>query len=56
MCLLAYYVEWHMRSRLVPILFDDDDRQASEAQRGSVVQPAAVQQRAFDLLGLSPNL
>ncbi len=112
LCMLAYYVEWHMRSRLAPILFDDDDKQAAEARRGSVVQPAerstkaqnkarskrtedglpvhsfrtlikdlatltrntvstelnpdatfeilaqptAVQQRAFDLLGLSPNL
>jgi hypothetical protein len=112
LCLLAYYVEWHMRARLAPILFDDDDKAAAEAQRGSAVQPAerspkaqskasskrteddlpvhsfrtlikdlatltrntvstalnpdatfeilaqptAVQQRAFDLLGLSPNL
>ena len=112
LCMLAYYVAWHMRSRLAPILFDDDDKQAAEARRGSVVQPAerstkaqnkasskrtedglpvhsfptliqdlatltrntvstelnpnakfeilaqptAVQQRAFDLLGLSPNL
>ncbi len=101
-----------MRSALAPILFDDDDKQAAEARRGSIVQPAkrsakaqnkasskrtedglpvhsfrtlikdlatltrntvstelnpdatfeilaqptAVQQRAFDLLGLSPNL
>src|SRR5437660_10967960 len=25
LCLLAYYVEWHMRRALAPILFDDDD-------------------------------
>jgi hypothetical protein len=24
LCMLAYYVEWHMRERLKPILFDDD--------------------------------
>jgi len=39
-CMLAYYVEWHMRCALAPILFDDDDREAAKAQRQSVVQPA----------------
>jgi hypothetical protein len=38
--MLAYYVEWHMRARLAPILFDDDDRAASEALRPSIVAPA----------------
>ena len=38
--LLAYYVEWHMRSKLAPVLFDDHDRQAGEQLRESVVQPA----------------
>jgi len=27
LCMLAYYVEWHMRERLAPILFDDDDKE-----------------------------
>ena len=40
LCMLAYYVEWHMRRDLAPILFDDDDRQAAAAQRKSVVAPA----------------
>ena len=40
LCLLAYYVEWHMRSALQPILFDDDDRAAGERRRRSVVAPA----------------
>ena len=40
LCMLAYYVEWHMRSRLAPMLFDDHDREAGEQQRSSVVQPA----------------
>ena len=31
LCMLAYYVEWHMRQRLKPLLFDDDDPQAAEA-------------------------
>ena len=24
LCMLAYYVEWHMRERLKPMLFDDE--------------------------------
>ncbi|HAM50448.1 MAG TPA: hypothetical protein DCP92_07025 [Nitrospiraceae bacterium] len=33
LCMLAYYVEWHMRQKLAPILFDDDDHETAEAQR-----------------------
>ena len=40
LCMLAYYVEWHMRSKLAPVLFDDHDRAAGERLRSSVVQPA----------------
>lgn len=40
LCMLAYYVEWHMRRVLAPILFDDDDRDAGEALRSSVVAPS----------------
>jgi hypothetical protein len=40
LCMLAYYVEWHMRPALAPLLFDDDDKAAAEAQRASVVAPA----------------
>ena len=40
--MLAYYVEWHMRRRLVPLLFDDEDRTGAEAARPSVVTPARV--------------
>ncbi|MEK7392861.1 MAG: IS1634 family transposase, partial [Fibrobacterota bacterium] len=39
-CMLAYYVEWHMREVLAPVLFDEDDWPAAEAQRASVVAPA----------------
>jgi len=45
-CMLAYYVEWHMRQALAPILFDDDDNQATEALRKSVVAPAQQSDRA----------
>ena len=46
-CMLAYYLEWHMRQRLAPLLYDDTDKEAAEAQRSSVVakaerSPAAV--------------
>lgn len=40
LCMLAYYVEWHMRRKLASILFDDHDKDAAEAQRKSVVKPA----------------
>jgi len=47
LCMLAYYLEWHMRQRLAPMLFDDTDKAAAEALRSSVVataqrSPAAV--------------
>jgi hypothetical protein len=40
LCMLSYYVEWHMRRALAPILFEDDDKAAGEALRTSVVAPA----------------
>jgi transposase len=40
LCMLAYYVEWHMRQVLAPILFDDDEPEAAEASRTSPVAKA----------------
>jgi hypothetical protein len=40
LCMLAYYVEWHMRARLAPMLYDDDDKVAAEACRESPVAKA----------------
>jgi transposase len=40
LCVLAYYVEWHMRQLLAPLLFDDDDKQQAHAVRASIVAPA----------------
>src|SRR6202011_1249088 len=37
LCMLAYYLEWHMRQRLAPLLYDDTDKDAAEAQRSRVV-------------------
>ena len=40
LCMLAYYVEWHMRQALAPLLFDDHDPAAAEQRRTSIVAPA----------------
>lgn len=39
-CMLAYYVEWHMRRALAPLLFDDEHKDEAEALRESVVAKA----------------
>ena len=38
--MLAYYVEWHMRKALAPLLFAEDDPQGAARRRGSPVKPA----------------
>ena len=40
LCMLAYYVEWHMRRKLAELLFDDHEREAAEKTRQSIVQRA----------------
>ena len=35
LCMLAYYVEWHMRGRLKPMLFDDEYLNEASATRAS---------------------
>jgi hypothetical protein len=47
LCTLAYYVEWHMRQRLAPLLFDDDDKAAARASRSSPVAPAQRSPKAL---------
>jgi hypothetical protein len=54
LCMLAYYLEWHMRQRLAPMLFDDTDKETADALRASVVaqaqrSPAAVQKQTTGL-------
>ena len=46
-CMLAYYVEWHLRRKLAPLLFDDDDLGAKEPQRDSIVAPAQRSPKAL---------
>jgi Transposase DDE domain len=57
LCMLAYHLEWHMRQRLAPMLFDDPDKHTAEALRTSVVaqaqrSPAAVTKQTT---GLTPD-
>ena len=40
LCMLAYYVEWHLRKRIKSILFEDEDREIVECERESAVAPA----------------
>jgi transposase len=39
LCMLAYYVEWHMRKALRPILFEDDEL-AEDRKRRDPIAPA----------------
>ena len=54
LCMLACHVEWQMRERLKPILFDDADPAAAARERASIVAPAqpsptALRKRASKL-------
>ena len=40
LCMLAYYVEWHMRGMLAQLLFDDHEREQAEETRKSIVSKA----------------
>src|SRR5713101_5379398 len=40
LCMLAYYLQWHMRRCLAPMLFDEPDPAARDAQRTSPVAKA----------------
>ena len=46
LCMLAYYVIWHMRQKLAPMLFEDDDKQQAKADRTSPVAKAKVSKAA----------
>jgi len=39
-CMLAYYVVWHMKRALAPVLFADADPAGAAAARASIVAPA----------------
>jgi transposase len=46
LCMLAYYVIWHMRQKLAPMLFDDHDKEQAKAERSSPVAKAEVSKAA----------
>jgi hypothetical protein len=48
LCMLAYYVEWHMRQRLKPMLFDDEQLDLANTARPSAVTKAVRSQHAKD--------
>jgi hypothetical protein len=41
LCMLAYYVEWHMRRALTPLLFHDDELEADRLRRDPVAPAEA---------------
>ncbi len=47
LCLLAYYVEWHLRKALAPLLFDDGELDAERKTRDPVApaEPSASAKR-----------
>src|SRR5689334_18023743 len=57
LCMLAYYLEWHMRQRLAPMLFDDTAPEEAEARRRSVVAQAERSKAAIrkQTTGLTPD-
>jgi len=40
LCMLAYYVEYHLRKKLAPMLFAEEDPIARRAERKSIVEPS----------------
>ena len=56
LCLLAYYVEWHMRRALAPLLFDDEElpekRKTRHAVRPAKASPSALKKKRT---GLTPE-
>ena len=57
LCMMAYYLEWQMRQKLAPLLFDDTDKEAAEAARKSVVAQAQRSQAAKrkQTTGITPD-
>jgi len=57
LCMLAYYLEWHMRQKLASMLFDDTDNAAAETARRSIVAPAQRSEAAIrkQTTGVTPD-
>ncbi len=46
LCMLDYYLEWHLRKRPAPMLFEDHHPEGATARRKTPVQEAEVSERA----------
>ncbi len=55
LCMMAYYVEWHLRDALKPLLFQDHNRPGAEAGRTSPVAPASTSPAADHKRGRRRN-
>jgi transposase len=57
LCMLAYYLEWHMRQCLAPMLFDETDKDEADALRSSVVAQAQRSKGAVrkQTTGMTPD-
>jgi len=55
LCMLAYYVEWQMRQKLKPVLFDDEERSAQRNNRPSPVLPTEPSSGAMHKKGTACN-
>jgi len=47
LCMLAYYVTWHMHQALAPLLFEDHDKDSAAKNRASPVAPARASAAAY---------
>jgi len=58
LCMLAYYVEWHMRKALAPLLFDDEELDGNRKKRDPVkpAQPSASAKKKKNLRFTSDGL
>ena len=45
--MLSYYISWHMKQALAPILFQDNDKPAAAAKRDDPVAPAQRSDQAL---------
>ena len=50
-CMLGYYVDWHLREALAPMLFAEEDREAAEAKRENIVAPAQRSEATLSKVG-----
>jgi DDE family transposase len=46
--MLSYYISWHMKAALAPILFQDNDKPAAAAKRANPVAPAQRSDEALN--------